>query len=356
MSVPPISKPRLKPQQWFGIAFFVAILVVGLYIAKWQPYYHKAILSATNHSIGSSIVTGKAAAAPVVGWAAAWGYFISYFNAIWKAMVVGLLLGAGVQVLVPRQWLLKALGKTSFGTTAAAAVCSVPTMMCTCCAAPVVVGMKRQKVSTGAAVAFWLGNTMLNPATMIFMGFVLGWRWVGLRLAVALALVLGVGQLANRFMKEEDLPESVTAQVAAADTQEQGSLLLRWLKALGEMCVVLVPENIMLVMLLGLARTWLFPAMNPAIGHAWWLVIVLAVTGTLFVIPTAGEIPIVQVLQSYGLGAAGAGVLLTVLPPVSLPSLIMVGRAMERKALYFVAASVMVLGVAAGVAAAVLGF
>src|SRR5690606_37832218 len=50
----------------------------------------------------------------------------------------------------------------------------------------------------GGTAAYWLGNTMLNPATLVFMGFVLGWHWAGLRLALGLVMVLGVGWALNR--------------------------------------------------------------------------------------------------------------------------------------------------------------
>ena len=49
--------------------------------------------------------------------------------------------------------------------------------------------------------------------------------------------------------------------------------------------------------------------MTPAIGHAAWLPPLLAAAGTVFVIPTAGEVPIVQTLQHAGLGGAGAAAL-----------------------------------------------
>ena len=71
--------------------------------------------------------------------------------------------------------------ETGFGSVAAAGVLSIPSMMCTCCAAPVVVGLRERQASPGAAIAFWLGNTVLNPATLVFMGFVLGWNWTALR-------------------------------------------------------------------------------------------------------------------------------------------------------------------------------
>lgn len=41
----------------------------------------------------------------------------------------------------------------------------LPTMMCTCCTAPVVVGRRRAGTS---ATAFWLANPVLNPAVLVF--------------------------------------------------------------------------------------------------------------------------------------------------------------------------------------------
>jgi uncharacterized membrane protein YraQ (UPF0718 family) len=77
----------------------------------------------------------------------------------------------------------------------------------------------------------------------------------------------------------------------------------------------------------------------------------LAAAGTLFVVPTAGEVPVIQTLMNFGLGAGGAGALLMTLAPVSLPSLVMVGRALPARTLAFVAACVAVLGVLCGLVA-----
>ncbi len=207
-------------------------------------------------------------------------------------------------------------------------------------------------------LAYWIGNPMLNPATMIFLGFVLGWRWVALRIIVGALLVFGVAHFAQRLVRPDAVPAAATrahAEALAAG-DDQRPLLVRWLVALWQMAVGLLPEYAVVVLALGAARTWLFPAMSPAIGHSLWLLLVLAVTGTLFVVPTAGEVPIVQTLTRFGLGAAGAGVLLTTLPAVSLPSLLMVGRALPARLLVTVAACVAVLGLLTGVAAAALHF
>src|SRR5262249_19506747 len=89
------------------------------------------------------------------------------------------------------------------------------------------------------------------------------------------------------------------------------------------LAVRLVPEYAVLVFALGMTRAWFFPELTPAISHSFWLATVLAAAGTLFVIPTAGEVPIIQVLQQFGLGGAGAAALLITLPALSLPSLAM---------------------------------
>src|ERR1700677_2461849 len=178
---------------------FVAIAVGGLFYVKWFPYYNRAFVAAATHSIGQSILTGGAADPPRPSLSAALDYAWVYGRAIWQAMTLGLLLGSAIQALLPSDWVARALGKTGFGSVAAGGLLAIPGMMCTCCAAPVVVGLRQRQASPGGAIAFWLGNSVLNPATLVFMGFVLGWNWAGLRLALGVLMVFGLGYLVNRM-------------------------------------------------------------------------------------------------------------------------------------------------------------
>jgi uncharacterized protein len=75
---------------------FVLLAVAGLFYVKWYPYYGRAYVAATQHSIGHSILMGNAASAPAPSWSAALGYALAYGKAIWQAMVLGLLLGSGI--------------------------------------------------------------------------------------------------------------------------------------------------------------------------------------------------------------------------------------------------------------------
>jgi uncharacterized membrane protein YraQ (UPF0718 family) len=219
----------------------------------------------------------------------------------------------------------------------------------------VALGLARSGSAVGPTLAFWLGNPILNPATMVFMGFVLGWQWAGLRLIVGLLLVFGVAYLANSFVRPDEVPAPAVQAAAAAGTGESGSLVRRWLRGIWQLSIGLIPEYLAIVLLLGAARAWLFPAVTPAANGVLWTV-GLAIAGTLFVIPTAGEIPIVQTLMAFGLGVGPAAALLTTLPPVSLPSLLMLGRAVTARVLVFVAGSVFLLGLLSAAVAVGLGF
>ena len=157
------SSQAAAPFQWWKPALFFLVVIVGLWFVKWQPYYGKAFNAAETHSIGKSILANSDANP----FAAAWDYALVYFLAVWKAAVLGVLLGSLIQVLIPRDWLRRTLGQSRFRGTLLGTAFSLPGMMCTCCAAPVAAGMRKQQVSMGGALAFWLGNPLLNPAVLV---------------------------------------------------------------------------------------------------------------------------------------------------------------------------------------------
>ena len=51
-------------------------------------------------------------------------------------------------------------------------------------------------------MAFWLANPLLNPATLVFMGFVLGWQFAAIRLVAGGVMVLGIALLVQRSVPE----------------------------------------------------------------------------------------------------------------------------------------------------------
>ncbi|ELH6444585.1 permease [Escherichia coli] len=306
------SSQAATPIQWWKPALFFLVVIAGLWYVKWQPYYGKAFTAAETHSIGKSILA-QADANP---WQAALDYAMIYFLAVWKAAVLGVILGSLIQVLIPRDWLLRTLGQSRFRGTLLGTLFSLPGMMCTCCAAPVAAGMRRQQVSMGGALAFWMGNPLLNPATLVQ-------KWVR-------------ETPQTQAPVEIDIPEA------------QGGFFSRWGRALWTLFWSTIPVYILAVLVLGAARVWLFPHADGAVDNSLMWVVAMAVAGCLFVIPTAAEIPIVQTMMLAGMGTAPALALLMTLPAVSLPSLIMLRKAFPAKALWLTGAMVAVSGVIVG--------
>jgi uncharacterized protein len=341
----------------YGWPIFILLAVAGLFYVKWFPYYHRAFTAEATHSIGKSILMGADARPPAPSLSAAIDYAWAYGKAIWQAMVLGLLLGSAVQALLPVQWVARLMGRHGFGSVAAGGLLAVPGMMCTCCAAPVVAGLRARNASAGGAIAFWLGNSVLNPATLVFMGFVLGWQWSALRLVLGVLMVFGLGWLANRLVTQDEARAAGDRLTELSHHQASGgNVFVRWLQLFLRMAVRLIPEYIVLVLLLGATRAWLFPHIGPDVTSSLGWIVVFAVAGMLFVIPTAGEVPIIQAMLALGMGVGPAGALLMTLPPVSVPSFAMLAGSFRARVLAIVAAVVVLFGVVGGLAARAFGF
>jgi uncharacterized membrane protein YraQ (UPF0718 family) len=343
-----INEKLVSP--YTGALIFAFVAIVGFAYVKWIPYYDKAFLAQSHHFIGDSIISGTSASAPPVSWNAAVDYAIAYSKAIWKALVLGLILGSGIKVLLPTQWVGEMLGRLGFRSVALGSLFAIPCMMCTCCAAPVAAGMRQSRASVGSVVSWWISNPVLNPATLVFMGFVLGWGWALFRVVFGIAMVLGVAYLAERYGGQRETVPVEQGLTPDAETSKD-NFLIRWGREFMTLAIRLLPEYIILVLLLGAARAWLFPVLGAHDGIFW--IIAMAVAGTLFVIPTAGEVPIVQAMFALGMGAGPAGVLIMTLPAVSLPSLAMLGRIFSLKTRLIIATGVALSGVVAGLVAMV---
>ncbi|MBM3270234.1 MAG: hypothetical protein FJZ01_21580 [Candidatus Sericytochromatia bacterium] len=113
-----------------GTLVFLVTAVAGLAFIKWLPSYKKGLAAISNQTLGSSIVLGgEGAAPPAAGLEAAWHYALAYFSAIWPAMLLALLLGATIQVLVPRRWIHRLFSRRDFRTVAIAGTLSLGGML-----------------------------------------------------------------------------------------------------------------------------------------------------------------------------------------------------------------------------------
>ncbi|MCV7408756.1 permease [Mycobacterium florentinum] len=315
-----------------GVLVTVGVFVVGLLWAKWTPYLAKALTAQrTHHWSGSNILAvGGVHAGDGPTWHAATSFFHAYFASIWPALVVALLISASVQALVPRTWLPRMLNRRGLISSAlAGGAASMPSMMCTCCAAPVAVTLRRNGVTRTAAIAYWLGNPLLNPAVLVFLFFVAPWQWTLTRAVVGVVTVVGVAVAVGLVTGAR--AESGPVAIAPPD-DESGGAARRFVRCLLCLCLVLLPEYAIMVLVVGAFRGWLVTLTQPA-HHGLLIVVPAAIVGTLIVIPTAGEIPILQSLALLGVSSGPLGALLITLPAISVPGVAMVARSFGWKAI-----------------------
>jgi uncharacterized membrane protein YraQ (UPF0718 family) len=348
------TRPPTRRTAAAGVLLALVVAVAALLWAKWLPYQAKvAGLSETHTWSGTSILTvGGVRPGDAPSWHAATTFFTTYVRAIWKALVAALLISAAVQAFVPRSWLLRVMNRPGrLRSAAVGGLVSTPSMMCTCCTAPVAATLRRDGVSPAAALAYWLGNPLLNPAVVVFLALVAPWQWTVTRIAVGVVVVVGGSALVARFTSGRELPvEQVTG---AAETPAAADWFAtapeRFARTLGRLLVTLVPEYLVVVLLVGGFRGWLFPLGGSTVHAGVLVVVVAAVVGTLLVIPTGGEIPVLQGLALAGVSLGGIGALLLTLPAVSIPGMAMVGRAFGWRTTWATAAVVAAGGVVAAV-------
>ncbi len=277
------------------VAVLIALLifVIGVAWAKWLPYADKASVLRRTRTWDGTALLGAQGTTPT--WSSAWSFATAYSESVWKALLVSLLVAAAVDALVPRRWLLGVLRREGrWRQATAGGLASLPTMMCTCSTAPLVVAMRRSGVPVPAALAYWLGNPLLNPAVLVFLFLAAPWQWGVTRLVVGAVVVFGVGAfVGSRF-------RGVTLDADAVPTVDDGSdddpsgwgLLTAYLRSLFRLTAVLVPEYAVVVLLVGGLSGWASQYEGLAERLGLYGVLVAAAVGALLVLPTGGEIPV----------------------------------------------------------------
>jgi uncharacterized membrane protein YraQ (UPF0718 family) len=210
---------------------------------------------------------------------------------------------------VPRAWLLTVLNRrTRLGQAAAGGAAALPSLMCTCCASPLAVGLRERGASSTASLAYWVGNPPLNPAVLVFWFLVAPWQFGVVRVIVGAAVVVG-GSVLVTCLFEPDIKDSgrplppELRPPGDPDPARLSQFPLRFARSLLRLAVVLIPLYVVTVHVVAFFSGWLsdFAGLDARLGIA--AVIVCALIGTLLVIPTGGEIPVILALTAVGVGA-----------------------------------------------------
>lgn len=326
-----------------GLAVLISVLLVGLLWSKWVPYWgYMGQAGDDAQWPGTDVFEAVGGTVTLEG---AWAFTLAYFSAVWKALLVAVLVAAVIDSMVPRDWMMRLMNRaSSLRQSSMGALLSLPTMMCSCCAAPVASGLRRRGVSAQAALAYWVGNPLLNPVVLVFVLLLLPWEWGAVRILAGAALAVGASALIGRWVsgRGEGVPPP------AAEEENLRRLPRGFLRSLVRFIAILIPGHVMLVFLIGLLSPYFSGLYGLEAQFGAAAVVLAAAVGTLLVIPTGGEIPIVLALIAAGAGTGMAGALLITLPALSAPSMALVIREMGWRATTAMPLAVLTAGTAAG--------
>lgn len=345
-----------------GTLAFAVVFVAGETYAKWWPYAHKVAAAVDAQAVkGTSILSKAGAATAGPSWHGAWSFLTAYGLDIWIALVAGILIGAGVEVLLPRRVVARTFSTTSaWRASLAGGVLALPCLMCTCCGSPVTVGLRRADAPVAGALSYWLGNPLLNPVVLVLLAIALPWEFVVVRILVGALIVFAAAPIVSRLAARRRggavaTDGAVPARLQpATDDSSPAPSLARYLRAVARLAAYLLPEYFLVVLFLGAFRGWLLPVGHEAATWGFAAVVVAAVGGTILVIPTAAEIPIILGLLALGLPRDVTGTLLIALPALSLASMAMVGRWLSWRVTLAAAGVVAALSIVAGLLVAAL--
>ena len=118
--------------------------------------------------------------------------FIGYY------LIIGILLGAAVEVYVPGRWIAMAFRPGQWTSVALAAVLGVPLYACGGGTIPLIRSLITQGMSEGAALAFFISGPATRITPLLALGAMLKSRFIAVYVFVLLAYSLTAGVLYGR--------------------------------------------------------------------------------------------------------------------------------------------------------------
>lgn len=322
----------------------VGLLVIDLFVYRGVP--------AARALASSRLSADWLQAFGATGWWRPVALAVSYLLTVWHATLLGILLAGLALTILPR-YLQHLYARRGFIGTLIGALYAVPQPFCSCCAAVMAPAYARRGSSTEFALSFVVGAPMLNITTLILAFSLLPLPFALTRAVAGIVLTLvvtyGVVRLAEGWERRSRprlelprAPRGLTAWITrwvnaylrmfnldtlvrdrAMDTP--AALVSAWVYASARIALVLVPT----LFLWSIVTAALLQLVPTAFGNNLPSVVLAAITGTLLMISTWTEIPVALQLIQSGLSAPAA-TLLVVLPPVSLPCLMVLGGALGR--------------------------
>lgn len=358
-----IQETEISHERFESYVKILAFIIFGLLVIDIFTYRGVAAYRITS---SGTISAGWLDAWGVTGWMQPIALAASYILTVWHATFLGVLF-AGLSLTILPRYLASFYQKTGFGGSLFGATYALPQPFCSCCASVVAPTLEQHGASRNFMLSFVVGSPMLNITGLILAGTLLPTPYALTRIIGGIVLTIpvtyGISKAAERWDFDEG-PDAnnwftrFTAKLAGfycklfhldemvegrnVDTPSQ--FLATYGQTSWRLALLLVP-TLFLWSILSAAFFQLLPA---GFGNNFSSVLITAVAGTFFMISTWTEIPVAMQMINAGYYAPAATALL-VLPPVSLPCLMILGGAIGKfRVVALLSVAVIIIGIAAG--------
>jgi uncharacterized protein len=344
--------------RWMALALF-GLLVVDVFTYRGVP--------AARVALAGTLGAGWLEAFGVTGWLRPVALAVSYLVTVWHATFLAVLFAGLALTILPR-YMKPFFTRTGFGGNLFGAAFALPQPFCSCCAAMIAPSLTRHGASDNFSLAFVVGSPMLNLSTLIVAALLLPAPYAITRILAGILLTVpvtyGVARLASRWrVGTEDTPHNrfttwmsrwvgvycrifhLEEIVRERPLDRPGAFLPTWFYISGRIALLLVP-TLLIGSIIAAAIVQVLPS---TFGNDLPSVVIASLAGTLLMISTWTEIPVAQQMIQAGLSGPAA-TLLVVLPPVSLPCLLLLAGAIGRfRVVALLGVAVAAVGIAAGV-------
>ena len=287
-----------------------------------------------------------------------WGQAVQFFvyDTIKIVVLLCLLifLISYIQSYFPPERTKKILGKFhGIGANAVGALLGTVTPFCSCSSIPIFMGFTRAGISSGVTFSFLISSPLVDLGAFILLASVLGFPIaisyvvVGLVLAIIGGTIIektGVGKNVREFILEGSIVEVEGVELTRRD---------RVIYAKDQMLATLKKVWIYILIGVGIGaaihnfipETWLQAVLG---ADKWYGVPLATAVGTPMYADIFGTIPVAEALLAKGVGVGTIISFMMSVTALSLPSLIMLSKAIKPKLLFWfifiVVIGIMVIG------------
>jgi hypothetical protein len=276
-------------------------------------------------------------------------------------LTLGFVLAGLLHAFVPKEAVVRHLGKENLGSVIKSTMIGVPMPLCSCGVVPTAVGLLKRGASRAATVAFLISTPQTGVDSIAVTYGFFGWLFAIFR-PVAAFLSGILGGIATLFVKSDKDSEShwlkyhVREEDALEQVESNGvrrvsrklylGMRFAFVDLLGDIAFWLV-IGLVLATLIAMIIPDDFFSKNLGRGFPQML-LMMAIGIPLYVCSTA-SVPIAAVLMTKGISAGAAFVFLVTGPATNAATMLIIGRVMGWRVLTVYLGSIIVLALGFGI-------